>query len=75
MFSIGLYRERIQIFLTGTTWHRALVIWYLVSSSKPLHQVVQIMAMLPKWTDPAGHVFYIGFNRESMKQYSQSRDT
>ena len=32
------------------------------------------MPMLPKLTHPGGHVFYIGFNREGLKQYSQSRD-
>ena len=35
------------------------------------------MPMLPKWTHPGvkcSHVFYIHFDRESIKQYSQSRD-
>ena len=40
--------------------------WYLYHLVDPSTRFVKIMPILPKWTHPGGHVFYIGFNRESI---------
>ena len=72
MFSIGLYKVHIANLLVWNHLAYSLDNWYLYHLVDPSTMFVKIMPVLPKWTHPGGHVFYLGFNRESIKQYSQS---
>ena len=67
MFSIGLYKVHIANLLVWNHLAYSLDNWYLYHLVDPSTRFVKIMPILPKWTHPGGHVFYIGFNRESIK--------
>ena len=71
MFSIGLYKVHIANLLVWNHLAYSLDDWYLYHLVDPSTRFVKIMPILPKWTHPGGHVFYIVFNRESIEQYSQ----
>ena len=65
MFYIGLYREQHEkIFLSETTRHKSLEIWYKASSGEPLPSLFKLDPWGQKWPHPGCHMLYIGLNRE-----------
>ena len=69
MFYIALYRENMKKSSCLKSQALILGISYVASPSRLLPSLFKLCHWDLKWTNPRGHIFYIGLYEGNMKKY------